>query len=105
MTTNRTRRSRNQKEVIPLTDALTRMLLFREVERKTPDWSLYVSRFFDDGEKLRELWLEHKKELMKIWNQSGREGLPWVMEYLKSNEPWPDAGHFSDIHHARLMGC
>ena len=77
MTTKR--KSRNMRiEPIPLDETIIQFFFSGEKpERGTPAWSLYISRHFDWGEKIRVAWLQHKKFLLRKWKVEGR-GLSWA---------------------------
>jgi hypothetical protein len=78
------RRLMKKVEASPLTDALRDVLLFRKIpNRDTPEYSIYVSRFFDQGERLLGVWRDHEKELMTIWTRGGYPGQPWALAYLQ----------------------
>lgn len=82
MATNRTRRARN-RTVIPLDETIIRFLLFGKAERDTPAWELMTSRFFNEGDKIRETWEAHRPVLMAEWKKTGRDGLPWGERYIR----------------------
>ena len=79
MATNRTRTKRKRVSSFLLDKTIIDFLLTGETpERDTPGWKLYVSRFFDDGEKIRATWLQYREILLKEWKETGKTGLPWA---------------------------
>lgn len=80
MATNRMRRTRNRKDVIPLDDTIVQFLLFGKAEKGTSAWDLRTSRFFDGGEAIRKAWEAHKKALFSLWRGSGR---PWAERFTE----------------------
>ena len=83
MATTRKRITRARKKD-SLSEGLAKLLLFGRVSRDTPEWQIYLSRHFDQGKKIAEIWKQHEQELMAQWKNEGYKGLPWVIEYLKN---------------------
>ena len=80
MATNRMRRTRNRKDVIPLDDTIVQFLLFGKAEKGTSAWDLRTSRFFDGGEAIRKAWESHGKALLSLWRGPGR---PWAERFIE----------------------
>ena len=56
-----------------------RFLLTGKCAQDSAGWQLRVSRFFDGGKKIREVWREHELQIRKQWRGSGR---PWAERYI-----------------------
>ncbi|MDA8124030.1 MAG: hypothetical protein M0009_02415 [Deltaproteobacteria bacterium] len=84
MATTLKRRARARQDII-LDESVSRFLLTGEAERGTPGWSLRVSRFFDQGEKIRLAWAQHREFLLAKWRKEKNRGLPWAETRFKIN--------------------
>ncbi len=79
MPTNRRRVIRSRKETIELDQATVDCLLFGT------NHELRRSRFFDDGQRLREVWEQHKEALLREWRKRGHSGLPWALAWINKD--------------------
>jgi len=55
------------------------MLLTGECEKGTAAHALRVSRFFDNGQRLMGVWVEHRTRLLGQWMKTHDE-YPWAEE-------------------------
>ena len=82
MPSTRTRRKRIPKKKTTLDESIEAVLLSGNADRDSDGWRLKTSRFFDDGELLRETWKEHGGYLKARWKLENQDE-PWIEKILK----------------------
>ena len=76
MATNRRKRKRNMKNIVPLDESIIQYYFTGEaLERDTPAWELNCSRFFG-GNEIQENWLYHRDAILAEWKRRN-PGVPW----------------------------
>ena len=82
------RRTRGIREKIELDESVAKFLLTGEAESNTRGNDLRLSRFFDDGERIRLAWEQHRPALMSEWIQQHPGTRPWA--WWKFDDDIPD---------------
>ena len=108
MPTTRTRRQRT-REVIEFDATIEQFLFTGEApEGENPGRDLKVSRFFDQGEKIRLAWEQHREFLLSEWVKKNLCSRPWSWWRFDSPreqiEGWPDHERFYSAQRQRLGG-
>ena len=93
MTTNLKRRMRT-REGIELDATISEFLFTGEAEPNTPGEDLELNRFFDDGERIRQAWEEHRPALLTEWIRQYPGTRPWAWwKFDSPKEPVPGWDH------------
>jgi len=77
MGTNRQKRKRTSNNTM-LDESIEQFFLTGNPKRGTLGWNLRTSRFFDGGQEILTVWLEHRQYLLSKWKHEKRTGLSYA---------------------------